>query len=135
MGERKKIKITFESGISVICEIHFDENPKTAEALMKALPFESRAEFWGKEIYFAVPFQVGIEMAKAMVDYGDVAYWPEGPALCLFFGPTLLSPSPNIIKPYSPVNVIGKILGDAKILEKVNEGEKLKVENFKTERL
>jgi hypothetical protein len=27
--------------------------------------------------------------------------------------------------------VIGKILGDAKILEKVNEGEKLKVENSK----
>ena len=65
----------------------------------------------------------------------NVAYWPEGPALCLFFGPTLSNPSPNIIKPYSPVNVIGKILGDAKILEKVNEGEKLKVENFKTERL
>jgi hypothetical protein len=31
--------------------------------------------------------------------------------------------------------VIGKILGDAKILEKVNEGEKLKVEKFKAERL
>jgi hypothetical protein len=76
-----------------------------------------------------------MERAKAIVDYGNVAYWPEGPALCLFFGPTLSNPSPNIIKPYSPVNVIGKILGDAKILEKVNEGEKLKVENFKTERL
>jgi hypothetical protein len=133
MDERKKIKITLESGISVICEIRFDENPKTAEALMKALPFESRAEFWGKEIYFAVPFQTSLEKAKAIVDYGDVAYWPEGPALCLFFGPTLSSPSPNIIKPYSPVNVIGKILGDAKILEEVNEGEKLKVENFKAE--
>jgi len=130
MDKKEKIKITFESGISVTCEILFNENPKTAEALMKALPFESRAEFWGKEIYFAVPFKTGIEKAKAIVDYGDVAYWPEGPALCLFFGPTLSSPSPNIIKPYSPVNVIGKILGDPKILEGISEGEKLRGEKL-----
>ncbi|MEM1539824.1 MAG: cyclophilin-like fold protein [Candidatus Bathyarchaeia archaeon] len=130
LDRKEKIKVTFESGVSISCEISFDENPKTAKALMEALPFESRAEFWGKEIYFAVPFQVGPEKAKAIVDYGDVAYWPEGPALCLFFGPTLSSPSPNIIKPYSPVNVIGKILEDPKILEKVGEGEKLKVEKI-----
>jgi hypothetical protein len=98
---------------------------------MKALPFQARAEFWGKEIYFEAPFKVGLEKARDIVEYGDVAYWPEGPALCLFFGPTLSSPSPNIIKPYSPVNVIGKILGDPKILEKVSEGEKLKVEKAK----
>ena len=128
MERKEKIKITFESGITVTCEIRFDENPKTAEALMKALPFEARAEFWGKEIYFEAPFKVSLEKAKEIVDYGDVAYWPEGPALCLFFGPTLSSPSPDVIKPYSPVNVIGKILEDPKILEKVEEGEKLRVE-------
>ncbi|MEM3673627.1 MAG: cyclophilin-like family protein [Candidatus Bathyarchaeia archaeon] len=33
-----------------------------------------------------------------------------------------------MIKPYSPVNVIGKILNDPKILEKVEGGEKLRVE-------
>ncbi|MEM3616913.1 MAG: cyclophilin-like family protein [Candidatus Bathyarchaeia archaeon] len=83
-------------------------------------------------MYFAVPFQVSLEKAKTIVDYGDVAYWPEGPALCLFFGPTLSSPSTNIIKPYSPVNVIGKILENPKILEKVSEGEKLKVEELQS---
>jgi len=126
--EGKRIKITFESGISVECEISFDRSPKTAQALMNALPFKARAEFWGQEIYFEAPFRVGLENAKEIVDFGDLAYWPEGPALCLFFGPTLSSPSPNIIKPYSPVNVIGKIVGDPKILSKVNEGEELKVE-------
>lgn len=124
----EKIKITFECGITVECKIFFDENPRTAEALIKALPLEARAELWGKEIYFEVPFRVGLEKAKEIVDYGDVAYWPEGPALCLFFGPTLSSPSSNVIKPYSPVNVIGKILGDPKVLEKVKEGERVKVE-------
>ncbi|MEM2281583.1 MAG: cyclophilin-like fold protein [Candidatus Bathyarchaeia archaeon] len=128
MERKEKIKITFESGITVTCEIRFNENPKTAEALMRTLPFEARAEFWGKEIYFEAPFKVGLERAREIVDYGDVAYWPEGPAICLFFGPTLSSPSPNVIKPYSSVNVIGKILEDPKILEKVEEGEKLRVE-------
>jgi hypothetical protein len=128
MKRKEKIRITFESGVTVECEIRFDENPKTAEALMKALPFEARAELWGKEIYFEVPFKVGLEKAKDIVDYGDVAYWPEGPALCFFFGPTLSSPNQNVIKPYSPVNVIGKILGDPKVLERVEEGEKIRVE-------
>ena len=128
MERKEKIRIKFESGITIECEIRFDENPKTAEALMKALPFEARAEFWGKEIYFEVPFRVGLEKAKDIVNYGDVAYWPEGPALCLFFGPTLSSPNPNVIKPYSPVNVVGKILGEPKVLERVGEGEKIRVE-------
>lgn len=128
MERKEKIKILFESGVTVECEILFNENPKTAEALIRALPFEARAELWGKEIYFAAPFKVGMEKPKAIVNYGDVAYWPEGPALCLFFGPTLSSPSPNVIKPYSPVNVIGKILGNPKILENVEEGQTVKVE-------
>ncbi|MEM2970668.1 MAG: cyclophilin-like family protein [Candidatus Bathyarchaeia archaeon] len=34
------------------------------------------------------------------------------------------------MKPYSPVNVIGKILENPKILEKVGEGEKLRVEKI-----
>lgn len=128
MERRERIRISFESGVTIECELKPRECPKTIEALLKALPIESRAELWGKEIYFGVPFRVSYENAKDIVDYGDVAYWPEGPALCLFFGPTLSSPSPNIIKPYSPVNVIGKILNDPKVLEKVEEGERVKVE-------
>lgn len=128
MDKKEKIKISFESGLTIECEIFFERSPKTAEALMKSLPFKSRAEFWGQEIYFQAPFNVDLENARDIVDFGDLAYWPEGPALCLFYGPTLSSPSPDIIKPYSPVNVIGKIIGDPKILSRVNEGEKLKVE-------
>lgn len=128
MDKKEKIKISFESGLTIECEIFFERSPKTAEALMKSLPFKSRAEFWGQEIYFQAPFNVGPENARDIVDFGDLAYWPEGPALCLFYGPTLSSPSSDIIKPYSPVNVIGKIIGDPKILSRVNEGEELKVE-------
>jgi hypothetical protein len=125
---RKLVRVQFESGIAVRCEIRSDENPKTVEALMKSLPLESRAERWGKEVYFKVPFRVKPEREKDVVKLGDVAYWPEGPALCLFFGPTPTSPSPDVIKPYSPVNVIGRILGDSSVLERVKKGEKVRVE-------
>ncbi len=128
MKEPVKIRVTFESGLTVECLIKFDENPKTAEALVKSLPFESKVELWGDEIYFSVPFSVELENARDVVEMGDVAYWPEEPSLCLFFGPTLSSPSPDIIKPYSPVNVIGKIIGDPRVLKKVREGEKVRVE-------
>ncbi|MCS7139390.1 MAG: cyclophilin-like fold protein [Candidatus Nezhaarchaeota archaeon] len=122
-----KVRVAFESGLTVEFLVNFEENPRTAEVLMMSLPFESRAELWGEELYFSVPFSVGPENTRDVVDVGDVAYWPEEPSLCLFFGPTPISPEPDIIKPYSPVNVIGKIVGDPKVLRKVREGEGLRV--------
>jgi uncharacterized protein len=49
------------------------------------------------------------ENAKTEVDRFDVAYWPEGKAMCLFLGPTPLSKDGKILA-YSPANVVGKIL-------------------------
>ena len=60
-----------------------------------------------------------------MVNLNDVAYWPSGKAICLFFGPTPIGKKGEI-KPYSPVNVIGKIINpDKNILSKMNEGTKI----------
>ena len=39
----------------------------------------------------------------------DVAYWPEGRAICLFLGPTPISKDGKILA-YSPVNIVGKII-------------------------
>ena len=91
---------------------------KTAEALEKTLPVRSTAERWGDEVYFGVPVEMGLEDAQAKVPPGTVAYWPEGPSLCIFFGQT----------PYSPVNVIGALDGDAKKFAKVGAGETITVE-------
>jgi len=52
----------------------------------------------------------------------DVAYWPAGKAICLFFGPTPIGKKGEI-KPYSSVNVIGKIKStDKKFLKNVPDG-------------
>lgn len=50
---------------------------------------------------------MGPENSRALVDLMDVAYWPQGRAICLFFGPTPISKKGEI-KPYSPVNINGK---------------------------
>ncbi|MDH5816464.1 MAG: cyclophilin-like fold protein [Candidatus Nezhaarchaeota archaeon] len=122
------IKISFESGLSIRCRVDWSKSPRTVETLLSSLPFESEAQLWGDEVYFSVPFSVPPENPRDVVEVGDVAYWPEEPSLCLFFGPTPISPRPDVIRPYSPVNVIGKIIEDPKLLRNVREGEKVRVD-------
>lgn len=87
---------------------------KTAAEIMKVIPFQSRAEAWGQELYFYVPIKTVNEKPVTEVKLGDIAYWPDGHALCIFFGPTPMSTG-NSIKPAAPITVVGKIqcqLGD-----------------------
>ena len=125
----KKIKITFERGISVIGEIDDTLNPITAKAVVKNLPFQSIANRWGNEIYFEIPVEIDLEKSQEYVEIGAIAYWPPGKALCLFFSKTPVSDDERP-KAYSPVNVIGKIVSReyAQLLKKVKDGEKVRVE-------
>lgn len=123
MGE---LVLIFESVGEVRVELT-GRNKKTAEALISAAPFESRVNLWGDEIYFRTPVKVAQEVGSEVVELGDVAYWPPGDALCVFFGPTPVS-RPGEIRPASPVNVIGKVKGDLEKLKKVKQGEKVRVE-------
>lgn len=120
-----KLRVITEFVGDFLVELN-EENPNTVRALLEALPIESSAKLWGEEIYFTVPFNAGKENASETVELGAFAFWPEGPALCLFFGKTPMS-NENQIKPASPVNVIGKIKNSVKKLKKVKEGEKITV--------
>jgi hypothetical protein len=99
----------------------------TAQKIWDALPIEARGSTWGDEIYFAIPVQAGEENAQAVVDMGDLAYWPPGSAFCIFFGRTPASQGDDI-RPASPVNVFGKIDGDPKVFKKVRSGASVVVE-------
>ena len=99
----------------------------TAQKIWDALPIEARGNTWGDEIYFAIPVQAGEENAQAVVDMGDLAYWPPGNAFCIFFGRTPASQGDDI-RPASPVNVFGKIDGDPKVFKKVRSGTSVVVE-------
>jgi hypothetical protein len=100
----------------------------TAEAIWRALPIEGRASRWGDEIYFSIPLGLELEAGQELVSMGDLGYWPEGKAFCIFFGPTPVSRG-NEIRPASRVTVFGKIIGDAAILKKVAEGTGITVRN------
>ena len=97
--------------------------PKTVSSFLKCLPLDVAINSWGEELYTnETPVMVGAENAKPLVDVMDVAYWPQGKAICLFFGPTPIGKKDEI-KPYSPVNVIGKIKNiDKKFLKNVSDG-------------
>jgi hypothetical protein len=100
----------------------------TADRIWLALPIESTGSTWGDEIYFRTPVQDATRDAKEVVDAGDVAYWPPGQAICLFWGPTPASQTPDEIRPASAVNVVGKIEGDPKVLGRVRSGSNVRVE-------
>lgn len=100
----------------------------TAQAIIAALPIENNGSTWGDEIYFSIPVQMdaGPE-AIAQVKIGTLAYWPPGNAFCIFFGPTPASTNSEP-EAASPVNVIGKVLGDATAFRQVPNGASIKVE-------
>jgi hypothetical protein len=97
---------------------------KTAQMVFDTLPITSKANLWGDEIYFYVSLETELEDRKETVALGDIAYWPEGPALCIFLGKTPISRG-NEIRPASAVNVIGKIKDVTKLFKKVKGGEKI----------
>lgn len=113
---------------NVILEIYDSYSPRTAKAFLQCLPFDVKLNVWGKEIYTdPTPIKEEEENAKAVVDLYDVAYWPPGQAICLFFGPTPISTAEKI-KPYSPVNIIGKIKEpDEEIISKLKDSMKAKL--------
>jgi len=85
----------------------------TAQMIWKSLPITGRANTWGDEIYFEIPVQAEqAPDARADVEVGELGYWPVGRAFCIFFGPTPSS-SGDQPRAASPVNVVGRVLGDA----------------------
>ena len=100
---------------------------ETAKAILKALPIESGFNTWGDEIYFEIPVQAGPEDPRETVSLGDLAYWPPGKAFCIFYGKTPAS-SGDEIRPASPVNPIGRVLGDAAVLKGAPRAEGIAIE-------
>ena len=123
----RKIRIK-AGGIEVIAELN---RTKTTEAIWEALPIKGNANRWGDEIYFSIPVSLEAEDAQEVVSTGDLGYWPPGTAFCLFFGPTPISKGQKI-RPASPVNVFGKIIGDASVFRQVAPGTEITI-NRETE--
>ena len=123
-----KIRIYTDATGYVDAELTDEYSPETFRKIVNALPIESTAYRWGDEVYFSTPVSAGEENAKEVVEKGTIAFWPPGNALCIFWGPTPVSRTLHEIRPASPVNVLGKVLGDPTVFSKVRSGDKIRVE-------
>ena len=121
--QERRIKIV-AGGVEAMALLNDSE---TAHLVWAALPISASASIWGDEIYFRIDLSANEQDAREVVDIGDVAFWPPGQALCLFFGPTPMSVGDEI-RPASAVNVIGRIEGDPTTLKAVPAGDGVLVE-------
>jgi hypothetical protein len=100
----------------------------TAQQIWEALPIEGRANVWGDEIYFEIPVMASQAAdARVEMEVGELGYWPVGHAFCIFFGPTPVSVDEQP-RAYSPVNVLGQVLGDATQFKMVPNGTLVRLE-------
>lgn len=100
----------------------------TAQLLVAAAPFESRAQIWGEEVYFTTPVSASLEPdARQVVEPGTVCFWTEGDALALPYGRTPISTDARP-KLASRCNVLGGI-ENWEDLARIRPGDKLKVSN------
>ena len=120
---KKNIAAIIRGLESITIELDDTNSPKTCKSILDSLPFSVNAHLWGEEIYTdESPIAQPEENAKDLVELNDVAYWPNGRAICLFFGPTPIGEKGEI-KPYSGVNVVGKIINtDRSVIENFKEG-------------
>ncbi|MFQ5951822.1 MAG: cyclophilin-like fold protein [Candidatus Omnitrophota bacterium] len=103
----------------------FDDS-EVSRKILKALPLLSKVSTWGEEIYFPIPVDISSGEGTLDVNIGDIAYWPEGSCLCVFFGRTPVSTSEKPV-PASEVLLVGKVIEGIDGLKKIKSGEKITV--------
>ena len=119
------MKLRIEAG-KVVLTAELRDTP-TTKAIVAALPFESRAQTWGEEVYFNTPVSVKLEAdAQQIVEPGTVCFWTEGDAIALPWGRTPISTDERP-KLASRCNVLGTLIGEAKALARIRSGEKITV--------
>ncbi len=119
------VRMRFANGLDV--RVTLSEGTQTADALLDAIPFKSVAQRWGDEVYFDAPFHSERETdARAEMEVGDVAFWPDGDAVALFFGRTPISTDAKP-RAYSPCNILGGVEDNPARLGGVREGTGVEV--------
>ena len=84
------------------------------QEFLNLLPLTIRLSRWGDEYYGDCGASVEEDSsAREVMEVGEIALWPPGNALCLFFGPTPVS-TDNRPRAASPVVPIGSVIENPK---------------------
>ena len=102
----------------------------TAELIYDALPFSSTVKKWGEEIYFEIPLDIELEEnARAVVEFGEIAFWNNGSAIAIGYGKTPVSKR-NEIRLISPCNIWADSNFDKSYIAQIRENEIVEIEKF-----
>ena len=95
----------------------------TADKIYNALPFESKVQKWGEEIFFNTDLNIELEKdSRSVVELGEIAYWCDGSAIAIGYGKTPVSKE-NEIRLISPCNVWADCEFDKNYIQVIKENE------------
>jgi hypothetical protein len=121
----EKVKIVIRSGV-VVADAELTDS-ETGHAVGSILPITGSVNRWGDEIYFDIPLKLALAAdARDLVEAGELGYWPDGRAFCIFFGKTPMSRGDEI-RAASRVNIFGRIIGDATIFKTITDGAEITI--------
>src|SRR4030043_1649118 len=104
-----------------------NESP-TAKKLMSLLPLVFSMSRWGDEYYGDCGIKTVLSQdSRDIMEVGELAVWPAGNALCIFFGPTPASRG-NEPRAVSPVNPVGRLLDSPEALKKLGSSIHVRIE-------
>lgn len=99
----------------------------TAKSIVDMLPMTVQMSRWGDEYYGSIGRSFSLESdARDLMKVGELAYWPQGQALCIFFGPTPMSSDSEPVAA-SAVNPVGRIVDDITLFREMGSSVTVEV--------
>ncbi|MDR0778458.1 MAG: AfsR family transcriptional regulator [Methanomassiliicoccaceae archaeon] len=92
-----------------------------------ALPFSSDINMLGCQMYFEMHLDTKVKGDTNTFEKGDIAYWPDADALCIFFGPTPLSVDERPVAAF-PMKKIGHITEECGAMESSGDRTRITIE-------
>jgi hypothetical protein len=111
--------------LNLSAELNDSPAAKTFAAM---LPLEFTMSRWGEEYYGDCGIHAEpVPDSKEVMEIGELAIWPIGNALCIFFGPT---PASTDERPQaaSPVIPVGRLTSRHEPLKKLGDTVRVRIE-------